>query len=357
MEILVRSNLANKWEKAQEQRFENEAALQNILYEAPDIIPIEKLGENIAKPRLFVKEAGLPGSGNTDLIGIDENGGITIIECKLATNPDIRRKVIGQVFEYAAYLWQMTYDEFDSICSRTEKWGEKRLADVMREIMKGAGEEWSEEIFRDEVSSSLAKGDFRLIIAVDALNDELRRIIEFLNSRGEVAPRIYALELRQFATPQLQMLVPELFGPSPAVLGTPPPPLGYHFEIADPTVRPKLQRLHDVLVSRFGLIPRSTPRTIAYSLPNIADSRGLWMAMWPRGLKPSTPDMIAVQISRQLVQYAGGDPDSLYQQFIQEDLQALPPAKVQQTLLIDKSTDLDKWLEVFQNYGIPSLAK
>ena len=81
------------------------------------------------------------------------------------------------------------------------------------------------------------------------------------------------------------------------------------------------------------------------------------MSLLPRGLKPSTPDMIAVQISRQLVQYAGGDPDSLYQQFIQEGLQALPPAKVQQTLLIGKSTDLDKWLEVFENYGIPNLVK
>ncbi len=104
MDILVRKEKHGKWKKVRERKFEDEAALQNILYQSPEIIPIEKLGEDFLKPKVFIKEAGLPGSGNTDLIGIDEKGGITIVECKLATNIDIRRKVIGQVLEYAAHL-------------------------------------------------------------------------------------------------------------------------------------------------------------------------------------------------------------------------------------------------------------
>jgi hypothetical protein len=224
MEILVRKKGEKEWRKVSEQRFQNEAELQNILYESPEIIPIEKLGGNLPEPKLFIKEAGLPGSGNTDLIGIDEKGGITIIECKLATNADIRRKVIGQVLEYAAYLWQMTYDQFDDICSKAEQWGEKHLADRMREKMEGTEETWAEDDFRDSVVSTLSKGDFRLIIAVDALNDELKRIIQFLNSRGEGFSQIYALEMRHFSNERLQMLVPELFGPPP-----PPPPTGRRY--------------------------------------------------------------------------------------------------------------------------------
>jgi RecB family endonuclease NucS len=136
MEILVRNSSTHGWHRVKEENFENEAALQNILYESPEIIPLEKLGENWIKPKLFIKEAGLPGSGNTDLIGIDEEGGITIIECKLATKSDVRRKVIGQLLEYAAYLWQMPYEEFDKICSKAEGWGDKRLTDVMRGKME-----------------------------------------------------------------------------------------------------------------------------------------------------------------------------------------------------------------------------
>ena len=110
MEILIRKKGTRKWEKVGEQEFANESVLQDILYKSPEIIPIEKLGENIKEPKVFIKEAGLEGSGFADLIGIDESGGITIIECKLANNADIRRKVIGQLLEYAAYLWQRTVD-------------------------------------------------------------------------------------------------------------------------------------------------------------------------------------------------------------------------------------------------------
>lgn len=214
MEILVRRKGEGKgrWIKVKEQKYENESALQNILYKSPEIIPIEKLGENLLKPRLFIKEAGLPGSGNTDLIGIDEKGGITIIECKLAVNREIRRQVIGQVLEYAAYLWHMSYDQFDNVCRKAEDWADKSLAHVIKEKNGEIEEGWSEEEFRVNVTSTLEKGDFRLIIAVDALNDELRRIIEFLNSRGEPSPQIHALEIRQFETSELQMLIPELFG-------------------------------------------------------------------------------------------------------------------------------------------------
>ena len=216
MEILIRKKGEGKgkWTQVKEHKFENESALQNILYNSPEIIPIEKLGENLLQPIVFIKEAGLPGSGNTDLIGIDEQGGITIIECKLAVNREIRRQVIGQVLEYAAYLWQMTYDQFENVCRKAEGW-EDNLAHIIGGKIEKVEEEWSEDNFIDNVASGLEAGDFRLIIAVDALNDELRRIIEFVNSRGEDSPQIYALEMRQFETPEHQMLIPEVFGYKP----------------------------------------------------------------------------------------------------------------------------------------------
>jgi len=221
MEILVRKKGTRKWDRISEQKFANEGILQDILYKSPEIIPLEKLGQNIKEPKVFVKEAGLAGSGSADLIGIDESGGITIIECKLATNADIRRKVIGQLLEYAAYLWQKTFEEFDEICSRAEKWGDKHLLDILREKMGVIGEPWSDEEFRQKISQTLTNGDFRLIIAVDTLSDELRRIVEFVNSRGENAATIHVLEMRQYETPELQMLVPELFGSRPTPTDTP----------------------------------------------------------------------------------------------------------------------------------------
>jgi len=214
MEILVRKKSSGSWTRVKEQGFQGEASLQDVLYRSPDIIPVEKMGEHVRKPRVFIKEAGLPGSGNTDLIGIDEYGGIMIVECKLATNPDIRRKVIGQVFEYAAFLWKMSYDEFERICCKAERWHNMVLIEAMRKEMEKAEGTWEGEGFQEGLAARLEEGDFRLVIAVDEMNDELRRIIEFLNSRGDNSTQIYALELRQFEGDDVQLLVPDLLAPA-----------------------------------------------------------------------------------------------------------------------------------------------
>lgn len=134
MKIAMRTKADTEgWKKVMDRNCRDEAHLQQLLYESPDLIPIDELGEGTVGPRLFVKEAGLPGSGNTDLIGVDEGEDITIVECKLATNPDIRRKVIGQVLEYAAYLWQMTYDEFDGIIQHRER---QSLTELMHQRLE-----------------------------------------------------------------------------------------------------------------------------------------------------------------------------------------------------------------------------
>src|SRR4051812_19155168 len=73
------------------------------------------------KPAVFVREAGLPGSGYTDLLGVDGNGNILVVETKLARNDEVRRKVIGQVLEYAAYLWKMSFQDFDSLFVNRER--------------------------------------------------------------------------------------------------------------------------------------------------------------------------------------------------------------------------------------------
>ncbi len=216
MKITMRAKgkIERQWKKVSDREYRDEAHLQRLLYESPDLIPIEDLGEGTVGPRLFIKEVGLPGSGRTDLIGVDEIGGITVVECKLATNPDIRRKVIGQVLEYAAYLWQMPYDKFDSIVQSREG---QPLAKLMRQRLdeQGPVEDWQEEKFRDSVVKTLRQGTFRIIVAVDKVTDELRRVIRYLNASGPVGFSIYALEMHYFADDQTELLVPQLVGMVP----------------------------------------------------------------------------------------------------------------------------------------------
>lgn len=215
MEILMRTR-GSGWKRVGETKFESEYMLQKLIYESPEVIPVASWGSASLQPRVFIREAGLPGSGSSDLIGVDEAGGITIIECKLAANPEVRRKVVGQLLEYAAYLWQMTYQSFDDTCCRAEKWPGRHLAEVMQERV-GEDPEWSEEQFRSNVEANLKGGSFTLVIAVDQLNDQLRRIIEYLNSRGAGAPRVAVLEIQQFEEGDTQLLVPQVFGSAAVV--------------------------------------------------------------------------------------------------------------------------------------------
>jgi len=154
-------------------------------------------------PRIFIREAGLPGSGNTDLLGVDAEGNIYIVECKLADNAEVRRKVIGQILEYAAYLWKLSYDEFDGLFQNREQ-------KSIEQLFKGKLQEnWEFETFTEQVDNNLRSGTFNLIIIVDKMNEELEQIIGYLSFRGANL-RLKALELRLYGQDDIDVLVPQL---------------------------------------------------------------------------------------------------------------------------------------------------
>jgi hypothetical protein len=155
-----------------------------------------------------VREFGLPGSGSTDLLGFSADGNIAIIECKLAANAEIKRKVIGQILEYGAYLWGMTYEEVDQRVTRLRG---KSLADLVAASIEDS--DW-DKVFRRNMQDTLIRGAFILVIAVDEMNDELSRTIKFLNDCGNPAFSFNALEMRRFYQADTEILVPNLHGAS-----------------------------------------------------------------------------------------------------------------------------------------------
>jgi hypothetical protein len=198
MPILVRHK-GEKWTRADDVRFANEAELQKLLYEGPELI-----SPHHEHPALFIREAGLPGSGYTDLLGADADGNILIVETKLAKNHEVRRKVIGQILEYAAYLWRMSYEGFDNLFSRSEG---KSIEDLWR--LKTS--EQLPEGFRETVTANLQSGSFHLFIAVDEMNDELEKIISYVSSIGS-GLKLQALELRTYRLGDLEILAPQHHG-------------------------------------------------------------------------------------------------------------------------------------------------
>jgi len=199
MAIVIR-NQGGKWEKTEKVTFADEAQLQKMLYESTELIPT-KVEDQAA---VFTREAGLPGSGFTDLVGVDAQGNILIVETKLARNGEIRRKVIGQVLEYAAYLWGMSFDDLDHFFLKSER---KSLLDLLIEKSPAI----DKDQLKQNVETNLASGKFQLIIAVDTINPELEKIIAYMSSRGTEL-QLEALELELYKQGQVEILVPQRYG-------------------------------------------------------------------------------------------------------------------------------------------------
>jgi len=218
MKILIRRQGENKWDSLSYKGFTEEAGLQKLLFEEPDIIPIEDLSDaSLAPIRLMLKEVGLPGSGSTDLVGIDAKGNIYIMETKLAKNPEAKRQVIGQILEYAAYMHEKGFDWLDSVVK-------KQKGVSLSEYFEHQNDpNWDKETFEQNIADNLASGTFKLFIVVDEINSDLQRIINYM--RNVLKVEIYALELKYFKDATgMEILVPTMHGgkrPPP-----PPPPPG-----------------------------------------------------------------------------------------------------------------------------------
>ncbi len=208
MKILIRSQKDNEWRLVESAAYGNETALQNLLAESPGLISIDEVRPD-ASPLVFaVREFSLP-IGSIDLLAFTAGGDMAVIECKLAANPEVKRKVIGQVLEYGAGLWEMSYAELDEAIRM-------RLGDNLAELVKKTANDpaWDEERFRGNVAAGLANGNFMLIIVVDEINDELARIVRFINVCGSPSFEFAALEMRRFQAENAEMLVPRVFGPA-----------------------------------------------------------------------------------------------------------------------------------------------
>ena len=206
MKILLRHGKSEAWNMVESAKYQDENELQKLLADSPSLISIDDVRPGAGALVTAVREFPLD-IGYVDLVAFSAQGDMAIIECKLADNPEIKRKVIGQALEYGAHFWGMSYSELDEkIKARTGK----NLAPLMEEQTDDPA--WDEEAFRTNVESALESGSFILMIVVDAITDELSRIIRFVNACGNPAFSFAALEMRRFQSGDAEMLVPRIIG-------------------------------------------------------------------------------------------------------------------------------------------------
>lgn len=213
MKIVIRKG-KEPWKVVESSGYNNESHLQALMAEDPTLVPVTDLGSSVSPFIVAVREVTLRGSGSLDILAFNEAGDMAVMECKLADNPEIRRKVIGQIVEYAAFLNKLDYEELDEIVLR-------RAGQHLHKLMeaKVADPEWDAADFQAAVERNLSEGRFTLIIVVDRMEDTLGVTLEYLNTCGFRNISLHALEMSHLGDDEIEILIPQVHG-----AGSPPVP-------------------------------------------------------------------------------------------------------------------------------------
>ena len=191
-DILIRTG-SGSWQEPADRGYALETELQVILAAHPHLIP--GVSEGAVSCREFVSAGG-----HADLVVVDVDGTVTLVECKLAKNPEIRREIVGQMFDYASSLWKMSVADFDA------RWRARNRESLFQEI--------SEDDFdlKEAVAANLAEGRFRIVLAVDAINSDLKRMVEYLNAMSGPTTSVIAVEYTRLSHGDIEILLPRTFG-------------------------------------------------------------------------------------------------------------------------------------------------
>jgi hypothetical protein len=199
----------SSWEPVPLTSWYDEAHLQEVLAASPELVP--GCAGNAA-----ARELGITGTGSLDLLLVDDLGALTLVECKLRKNPQIRREVVGQILAYASGLQRMSYAQVAAAFSKVTR---TSLIDAVQQASGGSVDAVQ---FEQRVAEALSDGRFRLVVAVDEITEELKGIVEFLNAHFDERIAVMALELGLFKQGDVELLVPSYYGAEAAAPGGEP---------------------------------------------------------------------------------------------------------------------------------------
>lgn len=184
--------------------------LQTILENNPDLLPGEQIEPDDPCRWMLVKRE-MPVLGwSIDFLFLDQNAIPTFVECKRYADTRARREVIGQVFEYVANAqreWPsgtlQTYAE--ATAKHSSKVLEKSLRDLLAADFKDI------QSYFAKAEENLRNAIVRIIFFLEQAPQELKRLVEFLNSQM-ISSDVLLVEARQYERNGLRIVAPRLFG-------------------------------------------------------------------------------------------------------------------------------------------------
>lgn len=183
----------------------SEKIIQQLLEDKPHLLSVGR--DNILKLHKWIlvdREVGIPteegGSDRwyLDHLFVDHEAIPTLVEVKFSGNDQVRREVIGQMFDYAAFAtkyWpiEIIRFKFEENCLAK---GEDPIVKVDAILNQKTDDLSFYYAYWERVYENMRTGHIRLVFLADQLSDELRGIIEFL--RFQMNPlEVCGVEIKQ----------------------------------------------------------------------------------------------------------------------------------------------------------------
>lgn len=208
MSIIVTRN-GRDAEKLEEEGFEYEDKMQEYIDNNPLVIPLHDIKENL-KLLIITREFPVY-SGSIDHLAVDNEGNIYVIETKLFKNQD-KRKIIGQVLDYGSSIWNENSLDSEWFREKIESFCEKNSKKTFKEKVMESFELSEEEFegYQQTLKNNLVNGNFRFVVLMDKLDENLKNLIRFINKKSDFA--IYVVELEYYKHKDFEIVIPKLFG-------------------------------------------------------------------------------------------------------------------------------------------------
>jgi hypothetical protein len=169
--------------------------LQEQLFKNPSSLPFGEINPGYRDVVPLCMEMGT-GAGPIDIVYVTPQGKVVIVETKLWRNPEARRKVIGQILDYAKELQTWSYSDLQREVTR--RTGEK--GNIPYELVKRHFPNTEESEFVDGVSNSLKQGDFMLVIAGDGIRSDTQAMVQYLDLTANMKFTLAMIETAVYQT-------------------------------------------------------------------------------------------------------------------------------------------------------------
>jgi hypothetical protein len=208
--IFIKSE--DKFEKITLETFSEEKPLKKIIIDHPELLPFSEIRKDL---EFFpISSEMKTNHGPLDILGIDQYGGIYIVETKLYKNRDVR-KIMAQAFDYSGGLSTFREDfELFKYRIQMANQGEanrntilenKSLEDLLENIPT------DNDIIKN-IEENFKKCNFSYILVLDNVEEQLKDDIKLFNEKDDNP--MFAVKISKFIPKgtEKEIVISTIFG-------------------------------------------------------------------------------------------------------------------------------------------------